>query len=456
MSKFQVINPYDSSLFGEFEFHDQKFVNTVLKKLNEGKRIQATLTSHQRGQILNKLADLFEKHAHDVASIITNEMGKTISDSLVEMQRSASTARASADECRRNVGEVLDADAYPPKRSKIGIVRRKPLGTVLAITPFNFPINLSMHKIGPAFAAGNVIFFKPGPQNYFSGKKLIELCYEAGFPEEVIQFCCPDIPELTQVIKSDHIDCISFTGGTATADAIAKNAGRKKLLFELGGNDPLVVMPDANLDLASTTAINQRFATAGQRCTASKRLFIHEDIYNEFKQMLVTKSQKLIIGDPMDKETFVGPLVNKAAADLVERRIKDAIHKDGAICLLGGKREGNIIFPTILENLNESSEIICDETFGPVIPLIKFNQIDEVISKINSTGFGLQSGVFTYDIRTIEKLYDELEVGALAVNDGPGFRAEHFPFGGIKNSGLGREGIKYAIEEMSYLKTLVM
>jgi acyl-CoA reductase-like NAD-dependent aldehyde dehydrogenase len=172
--------------------------------------------------------------------------------------------------------------------------------------------------------------------------------------------------------------------------------------------------------------------------------------------MLVAKSQKIIVGDPMDKETFVGPLVNKAAADLVERRIKDAIQKDGAICLLGGKREGNIIFPTILENLNESSEIICDETFGPVIPLIKFNQIDEVINKINSTGFGLQSGVFTYDIRTIEKLYDELEVGALAVNDGPGFRAEHFPFGGIKNSGLGREGIKYAIDEMSYLKTLVM
>lgn len=456
MSKFQVINPYDDSIFGEFEFHDKMYVDSVVAKLIKGKRTQANLTSYERSLILNKLADLFEKHAEEIGSIITKEMGKTISDSIVEMQRSANTARASADACRAETGEVLDADAYPPKRGKIGIVRRKPLGVVLAITPFNFPVNLSMHKIGPAFAAGNTIFFKPGPQNYFSGKRLVELCYEAGMPEDVIQFCCPDIPELTEVIKSDDIQCISFTGGTATADAICKNAGRKKLLFELGGNDPLIVMPDADVELASSTAVNQRFATAGQRCTASKRLFVHESVYDEFKKQLVTKAEKLVIGDPMKKETFVGPLVNKQSADNVEKRIKVAIEEEGASCLLGGKREGNIIHPTILENVSLTSELICDETFGPVIPLIKFTNLDEIIPIINGTGFGLQSGVFTNDIRAIEKLYDELEVGALAVNDGPGFRAEHFPFGGVKNSGLGREGVKYAIDEMSFLKTLIM
>jgi acyl-CoA reductase-like NAD-dependent aldehyde dehydrogenase len=455
MSKYQVINPYDESIYGEFDFHNKEFVKNVMAKLTIGKQKQKHLTINDRSNILNKLADLFLEHEDELAEIITKEMGKTISDSRVEVQRSANTARCSAYECRSMTGEVLDSDAYAPHRGKIGIVRRKPIGTVLAITPFNFPVNLSMHKIGPAFASGNTIFFKPGPQNYFSAKKLTELCHKAGMPEEVIQFCCPDIPELTEVIKSDQIQCISFTGGTATADAICKNAGRKKLLFELGGNDPLIVMPDADLDLASSTAINQRFATAGQRCTASKRLFIHADIYERFKTILVAKAQKLIIGDPMDVDTFVGPVVNKVAADTIEKRIHDAIN-EGANCLLGNTRVGNIIHPTILENVNLKSEIICDETFGPVIPLIKFDDIDAVIPIINSTEFGLQSGVFTNDIRVIEKLYDELEVGALAVNDGPGFRAEHFPFGGVKNSGLGREGVKYAIDEMSILKTLIM
>lgn len=455
MSSFQVINPFDNSIYNEFSFHNQLEVDEVMRKLEKGKAIQKEMTGYERSIILNKLADLFEENALEVGKVITSEMGKTITDSVVEMQRSANTARVSADECKRNIGEVLDSDGYLPKRGKIGIVRKKPLGIVMAITPFNFPINLSMHKIGPAFAAGNAIFFKPGPQNYFSAKKLVELCYKAGMPEETIQLCCPDIPILSEIIKSDSIQCISFTGGTATADAITRNAGRKKLIFELGGNDPMIVMPDGDVELAATTAVNQRFATAGQRCTASKRVFLHSDIYEEFKRIVVEKTKLLIIGDPMNQDTFVGPLVSKVAADNVEKRIKDTI-KNGAICLLGDKREGNIIHPTILENVDPKSELICDETFGPVLPLIKFNTLDEVIPVINGTPFGLQSGVFTHDIRVIERLYDDLDVGALAVNDGPGFRAEHFPFGGVKDSGLGREGVKYAIDEMSFLKTLIM
>lgn len=455
MSKFVVLNPFDNSIYGEFEYSTQVEVDISFSLLKKGKEIQKNLSAFERSDILNKLGHLFLKHEMSLAEMITNEMGKTINDSLVEIQRSANTAFCAANECQNSHGEVLDSDSYGPKRGKIGIVRKKPIGTVLAITPFNFPINLSMHKIGPAFAAGNVIFFKPGPQNYFSGKRLVELCYEAGIPKEVIQFSCPDIPVLSNIIKSDLVNCISFTGGTKTAKIIAQNAGLKKLLFELGGNDPLIVMPDADLDLATTTAINQRFATAGQRCTASKRLFIHADIYERFKTLLVAKSEKLIIGNPLSKDTFVGPVVNSAAADLVENRINSAI-KEGAKLLLGGKRVGNIIYPTILENINLNSELISDETFGPVIPLIKFSDLDEAIKIINSTEFGLQSGVFTNDIRLIEKLYEELEVGALAVNDGPGFRAEHFPFGGVKNSGQGREGVRFAMEEMSILKTLIM
>lgn len=455
VNTFKTFNPYDDSLLGEFPYHNMHEVQAILNKLAEGKKIQRTLTADRRSEILRKLAQLLGDNAEDFAKLITLETGKTIQDSRIEMQRSQNTTNCSADAARNITGEVLDSDAYPPTRGRIGIVRKKPIGTVLCITPFNFPINLAIHKIGPAFAAGNTIFFKPSPQNFQSGKKLVELCHQAGMPVETIQFCFPDIPDLTEVIKGDQIQCISFTGGMATADAIAKNAGRKKLLFELGGNDPLIVMPDADIDLATTVAINQRFATAGQRCTASKRLFIHQEIYQRFKFMLVEKSRQLTVGDPLQEDTFVGPLASKAAADIVHKRIQTAI-EEGATCLLGAKREGNIIYPTILENVSLESQLICDETFGPVIPLRSFEKLDEIIPIINSTGFGLQSGVFTNDIRVIEKLYEELEVGALAVNDGPGFRAEHFPFGGVKNSGLGREGVKYAIEEMSILKTLIL
>lgn len=455
MNTYKVINPYDQSLVGEFEFDSKTKIESIISEMNHSKKEMRKLSANERSEILFKLASLLKENEKELATLITKEMGKTISDSLVEIERSRNTCLAAAEEARRITGEVLDSDSYAPKRGKFGHVFRKPIGSVLAITPFNFPINLSVHKIAPSFAMGNVTIFKPGPNNYYSGKKLAELCHKAGMSEHALKFIMPDIPELTLLIESSALDCISFTGGTATADAIAKKAGRKKLLLELGGNDPLIVMPDADLNLAVSTAINQRFSTGGQRCTASKRLFVHQDVYTKFKTLLVEKSKGLKVGNPMEKDTFVGPLVTLGAAENVERRIKGAIEK-GATLLLGGKREGALVYPTILENVSLDSELICDETFGPVIPLIKFETIDEIIPIINSTPFGLQSGVFTYDLRVIKKLFDKLEVGAMAVNDGPGFRAEHFPFGGVKNSGLGREGVKYAMEEMSVLKTLIM
>jgi acyl-CoA reductase-like NAD-dependent aldehyde dehydrogenase len=455
MSLFEVINPYTDKVINTFKFSSEAEVSSSVLKLKEGLKVHRSLSKHERASILTRLGELLLRDKNNLANLITSEMGKTISDSLLEIDRSANTAFCAADTIRVLTDEVLDSDAYPPKREKIAIVKRKPLGLILAITPFNFPINLSVHKIAPAFAAGNTVLFKPGPQNYFSGLRLVELCYEAGMPKECLQLICPDIPVLSQLISSDDIQCISFTGGTKTAEAISKNAGFKKLLFELGGNDPLIVMSDGDLDLASSTAINQRFGTAGQRCTASKRVFVHADVYTKFKTLLVAKCEKIIVGDPTKAETFIGPLVNKAAADKVEKRIAGAL-ASGAALLAGGKRVGNIIEPTILENVLSSDELISEETFGPVIPLIKFSDIDQMIETVNSTAYGLQSGVFSNDLTLIKKLYEQLDVGALAVNDGPGFRAEHFPFGGVKKSGLGREGIKYAIQEMSTLKTLIM
>lgn len=454
MSTYKLINPYSMQEIAEITYTNKEDAFKALALLEKGRSLQKRMAPFERADILSKLAQLMKRDKEKIAAQITQEMGKTLSDSLVEMDRAITTVTLSSQEAIRINGEVLNSDAFAPRRDKRGMVEHFPLGIVFAITPFNFPINLSVHKIGPAFAAGNCILFKPGPQNYLSGKMLTALCHEAGMPIETFQMVNPDVPVMTELTKHTSINCISFTGGVVAAKAIAQNAGLKKLLFELGGNDPLIVMPDGDVKLAVKTAINQRFATAGQRCTASKKVFIHFSLYEEFKSILLEETKKLVIGDPMNPQTFVGPVVNARAADEIMRRLDQAVEM-GAKILTGHKREGNIIYPTVVENLLSQCDLIKEETFGPVIPLLKFSTIDEVIEQLKSSAFGLQAGVFTNDLRTIKLLYEELEVGALAVNDGPGFRAEHFPFGGMKESGMGREGVAYAIREMSAVKTLV-
>lgn len=420
----------------------------------KGKRTQKNFAPYERGAILQKVADILLRDKEKIAMQMTLEMGKPIADSIVELDRAVQTFTLSAQEATRIKGEVLHSDAFAPKRNRRGMVEHFPLGMVLAISPFNFPINLSAHKIGPAFAAGNTVLFKPSPQNYLTGKMLTEVCYEAGMPKDTFQFINPDIPVMSEIIRHPAINCVSFTGGVVAARSISQNAVFKKILLELGGNDPLIVMPDADLQLAAKTAVIQRLGLAGQRCTACKKLFIHEKVYEEFKAILLKESSNLKMGDPTKRDTFIGPVVHKAAADQIMKRIEDAVAK-GATLLLGGKREGNIIHPTILENVPDQCDLVKDETFGPVLPLRKFKTTEEVLEILHASSFGLQAGIFTNDIVTIKKFYEELEVGALVVNDGPGFRVEHFPFGGMKESGLGREGVYYTIREMSVVKTLI-
>lgn len=452
---FQVINPYSQEVFTTFKLEDFDSVTNKIQKLNQGKKSINQLSTYQRSVILNKLADLLEANQAELIKLIVSEIGKTYLDAKVEIARGAATLRVSAVECTQLNGEVISSDHFGMTANKRGIVEWKPMGVLLAITPFNFPYNLALHKIGPAFAVGNTILFKPHPQNYLSGKRLVELCYEAGMGEDMIQMIMPSNETMAKVVAHEDINIISLTGGIVAANAIAKNAGMKKLLFELGGNDPLILMPDGDIDKAVTTCINQRFATAGQRCTASKRIFIHAEVYEEFKAKIIQATSELVVGDPMAEKTFVGPVANEQAADSVMRSVELAIAA-GAKVLLGNKREGNIIYPTILENVPLDAELICEETFGPILPLIKFTDIDEVIKIVNSASYGLQSGVFTENLSVIKKLFNELEVGALAVNDGPGFRAEHFPFGGVKKSGLGSEGVRYTMREMAHRKTLIL
>jgi acyl-CoA reductase-like NAD-dependent aldehyde dehydrogenase len=454
LTKYKIINPFSLASIAEVTYTSQEEAFEALKLLEEGKKLQRNMAPFQRSEILEKLALLLRRDKEIIAKQITEEMGKPLSESLIEIDRAITTITLSAQEAIRINGEVLNSDAFSPKRGKRGIVEHFPLGIVFAITPFNFPINLAAHKIGPAFAAGNSILFKPGPQNYLTGKMLTQLCHEAGMPKETFQMVNPEIPVMSELTSHPSINCISFTGGVIAARAIAQQAGLKKLLFELGGNDPIIMMPDADVDLAVSTAINQRFGTAGQRCTASKKMFIHESLYEVVRKKLIEVTAKLIVGDPMKRDTFIGPVVNSKSADEIMRRLNEAVEM-GAKVLCGNKREGNIIHPTLIESVNAECSLLKEETFGPILPLIKFSQIEDVIDNLKQSRFGLQAGVFTNDLRVIKRLYEELEVGALCVNDGPGLRMEHFPFGGVKESGTGREGVAYAIREMSCLKTLI-
>ncbi|ROS01694.1 lactaldehyde dehydrogenase/sulfoacetaldehyde dehydrogenase [Sinobacterium caligoides] len=454
-NNYDVVNPYSNRVIASYQHTEWTEVELQLGCLKAGQSHQKELPAHRRAAILYRLAELLEEHAEGLAKLITEETGKTIADSRIEMERAVNATIASAEESRQISGEALDSDAYAPTRGKIGVVCWRPLGTILCITPFNFPINIAMHKIGPAFAAGNCILFKPSPENTASAQLLVELCYRAGMPEQVLQLAVPALTDMAGLIAHPLVDAVNFTGGTGAAEAIARAAGYKKLLLELGGNDPLIVMDDGDIKAAVAAAINQRFATAGQRCTAAKRVFVQQAVYDEFRQCLLAAASELVVGDPASEQTFVGPVINAAAADTVQSRIDQAI-AGGATVLLGNRREGNVLYPTILEGVDDDAALMVEETFGPVIPLRAFDTLEELVSLVNNSAFGLQAGVFTTNLVTMRYLFEALEVGTLATNDGPGFRTEHFPFGGVKSSGVGREGIKYAIREMSYQKTLVL
>lgn len=457
MATFTTINPYTLKAIGTFPFHTVTQAQATLKLLQQGHATQAKLPAFQRANILHTLAQLIQQHKEEMAQLITLEIGKSISDSRVEMDRVVNTFIASAEEARRvDNATVASSDTFAPAQNRLIITQNKPLGTILCVTPFNFPVNLAAHKIGPAFAAGNTILLKPHPHGYLSTLKLVEIAHQAGIPQDCIQFIMLENQDLQEIAASNLVHCVNLTGSVAAGQALAKAAGPKKLLFELGGNDPLIVFPDCKqLENAAKQAVIGRFYINGQRCTAPKRVLAHKDIYPQFRDLVVEMTKKLRVGDPTLNDTEVGPVISTRAADAVWNRLQDAISR-GATVLCGNKREENIIWPTVIENVPDDCDLVADETFGPIMPLRSFSTMDEVVSFVNSTPYGLQGGVFTDSLSTARELFEKLDVGTLAVNAGPQFRVETSPFGGVKHSGLGREGISYAMKEMTYIKTLVL
>ena len=432
-----------------------KEADEAVRRALEGWADVRELSSFDKSEILLRISEGIQAKRESLAGLVTEEVGKSIQFSRVEVDRAVTTFRLASEEAKRIGGEVLPLDLLPASSGRFGFVRRFPVGLVLAICPFNYPINLAAHKIGPAIAAGNAVLFKPAPQAPGSAMELTKIIEASGFPMKAFSTlpCSNEVAE--KLVTDDRIAMVSFTGSAAVGWRIKGLAGKKKVLLELGGNAGAIIDESADLEDAVRKNVMGAFIYAGQVCIKVQRIFIHEKIFDSYAEKFVEAAKGIKCGDPKSSETVVGPLIDDAAADRVERWIADAV-KGGAKILTGGSRKGRLIEPTVLVHTARTSDVYWHEVFGPVVTLQPFKSFDEAIDLVNDSRYGLQAGVFSNNHQNILRAYHRIQTGAVIVNDNPTYRIDHMPYGGTKDSGFGREGVKYAIEAMTEPKLLVL
>jgi len=407
-----------------------------------------------RHAFLDAAATALLDRKEELARLLAEEVKKPIREARVEVERASITLHWSAEEALRLEGTIHAGGITSQRVAARAYVTPIPLGVVAAITPFNFPFNIPVHKLGPALAAGNAVVLKPSPKAERSAEKLVDLLHRAGVPDDLLVLVEGDV-DVVEALSTAEVDAITFTGSTAAGHNIARWGAGKKILLELGGNDPVVVMEDADLDRAAATIVSHRFGYAGQRCTACKRVYVQEPVYERLRGKVLEAVSRLVVGDPLDEKTDVGPVINEAAAETLEAKLASAV-ASGAWVLCGGHRSGAFFEPTVVENVAPGEALCREETFGPILPLFRFQSFDEVVSLVNGTPYGLQAGIFTNRLDLVREAFRQFDVGTLAVNDGPALRVEPIPFGGVKASGHGREGVRYAVRELMTLKTLLL
>jgi len=452
--KIDVIDPFDNSVIDTVPAGSKEDCEIALACAVKGFEITKKMTVYERAQILFKAADLISERQEEFATIIAREGSKTINEARKEASRCVNTMIVAAEESKRILGETIPFDSFPGGEKRRGYYYRFPIGVVLAITPFNDPLNLVAHKLGPAIAAGNSVILKPATVTPLSAIKLVEVLIEAGLPPQAIQLITGNGHEIGDPLVSDErVRMISFTGGVEAGKHIASKAGIKKIGMELGSNSPVIVWKDADMDLAVESCVSGAFWAAGQNCIGVQRLLIHKDIYDEFKTKFVEQTKKYKIGDKLKEDTNMGPMINEAEAIRVEKWVNEAKDK-GATILTGGKREGALYEPTVLENLPENITIHCEEVFGPTVNFYKIDDLDKAIAEANSLPYGLLTGIFTSNVDTAFKAAYELDCGGVMINDSTDYRLDSMPFGGVKYSGLGREGLKFSLQEMTEPKVI--
>ncbi len=451
--KIDVINPYNGKIVGRVPKAENKDIREAIEK---AKKAKIQLTAYERYQLLYDCAQEIKKREEEFSRLITEEAGICIKSSTHELKRAYQVLILSAEEAKRIYGETIPGDIIPGVTDKYALTFREPIGVVAAITPFNHPLNQIVHKIGPSIAAGNRMILKPSRKTPLTALLFGEVLMNNGMPPSMVDIVTGDSREIgDELLTNPLVDMITFTGGVEVGELIAKKAGIKKLCLELGGNGALIVCDDADIEKAVDVAVRGAFSNSGQRCTSIKRIILMENVADNFVEKFVRAVKKLRFGDPFDPETDVGTVIDEEAAMRLERVVNLAI-KDGAKLLVGGKRKGALYEPTVLDFVSPTSEIVVKETFGPIAPIIRVESIDDAIKITNSTIYGLQAGVMTSSIEKAFQIARSLRVGGVVINEAPGFRIESWPFGGVKKSGIGREGVRYAIMEMTNLKTIML
>ncbi|MFH1755439.1 MAG: aldehyde dehydrogenase family protein [Candidatus Latescibacterota bacterium] len=447
--KIEVRNPYDNSLVDTVPSATAEDVGAAITAAVEGYRINKKLPIHQRIQILRRAADIITRDAEDFARTIATEGSKTITEARKEVGRAAQTMMISAEEARRINGETLPFDSSPGSENRVGYYFRFPIGIIAAITPFNDPLNLVAHKVGPAIAAGNSVVLKPATVTPLSAIKLGKALMEAGLPANILNIITGHGSKIGDALVTDpRIRMISFTGGVEAGEAIVKKAGLKKIGMELGSNTPVIVCADCDMDKAVELSVSGAFWAGGQNCIGVQRIYIESDVYAEFEKRFVERTRKMKVGPQLEEDTDMGPMITEGEAKRIERWVNDAVAK-GAKILTGGERNGSVYQPTVLADVPAGCTIDKEEVFAPTVNLYPVKDLDEAIARANDVNFGLHAGIFTQDINKAFKAIHELEVGGVIVNDSSDYRVDLMPFGGVKKSGLGREGIKFALQEMT-------
>ncbi|WP_432644466.1 lactaldehyde dehydrogenase [Methanobrevibacter sp.] len=448
-----VINPYNGEVIDTIPIAHRQTAELAIVEANNAKKELCEMSAFKISNKLFNVVDKLKEKRDEFAKSLTLEVGKPINESLVEVDRSIETLKLAAEEAKRIYGESVPLDAGLNGKGFFAFTQRLPLGVVAAITPFNYPLNLTIHKIAPAIACKNTTIIKPPTEAPLTVMKFAELLNEE-FPDGVVNTVTGYGSEVGDyLVTSPDVDKISFTGSVTTGLMISQKAGMKKVTLELGGNDPMIVLNDADIDKAVKGVINGAFLNAGQVCMGVKRIIIEDSIACEFCEKLVSETEKLIMGNPLDSKTTLGTLISKKAAIQVEEVVNNAVSM-GANVLTGGTRDGSFYEATVIDNVTPDMDLVLNETFGPVAPIIRVKNLDEAIEVANDTDYGLQAGVFTRDYVSAMRCVNEIEAGTVFVNKQSTFRTDNMPFGGFKNSGIGKEGIKYAVEEMTKIKLI--
>ncbi len=413
------------------------------------------LPAYERGRILREVSAGIRERREELGRLLALEAGKPIRDALVEVDRAVLTFRLGAEEAERMTGELIPLDLMPASKDRVGITRRFPIGPIAAISPFNFPLNLAAHKLSPAIASGNPIVLKPPSKDPLTMLTVAEIIESAGVPQGMVSIL-PMTRELgDRMVADERFKLLTFTGSPSVGWRMKERAGKKKVVLELGGNAGVIVDKTADLDWAVKRSLVGAFAYAGQVCISVQRMFVHEDVWDAFMDKFLAGVATLKVGDPLDPTTDVGPMVDEHQASRTQRWVDEAVAMGGTI-LAGGRADGTFFPPTVLTDVPVTAQVCSNEAFAPLVVAFKFGDFDEAIRRVNDSMFGLQTGVFTNDLAGAWRAFDQLEVGGVIVNDVPTYRIDHMPYGGVKDSGLGREGLRWAIEDMTEIRIMVL